>query len=40
MKKKMKFIKEFKDFDNSSELKDIKVMDYKHMGPIKFPLAQ
>ena len=33
-------IKEFKDFDNSKELKDIKVMDYKHMGPIKFPLAQ
>lgn len=33
-------IKEFKDFDNSKELKDIKVIDYKHMGPIKFPLAQ
>ena len=33
-------IKEFKDFDNSIELKDIKVVDYKHMGPIKFPLAQ
>ena len=33
-------IKEFKDFDNSKELKDIKVVDYKHMGPIKFPLAQ
>ena len=33
-------IKEFKDFDNSTELKDIKVVDYKHMGPIKFPLAQ
>ena len=33
-------IKEFKDFDNSKELKDIKVVDYKHMGPIKFPLAK
>ena len=33
-------IKEFKDFDNSKELKDIKIVDYKHMGPIKFPLAQ
>ena len=33
-------IKKFKDFDNSKELKDIKVIDYKHMGPIKFPLAQ
>ena len=33
-------IQEFKDFDNSTELKDIKVVDYKHMGPIKFPLAQ
>ena len=33
-------IKEFKDFDNSKDLKDIKIVDYKHMGPIKFPLAQ
>ncbi len=33
-------IKEFKDFDNSKDLKDIKVVDYKHMGPIKFPLAK
>lgn len=33
-------IKEFKDFDNSKELKDIKIIDYKHMGPIKFPLAK
>ncbi len=33
-------IKDFQDFDNSKELKDIKVIDYKHMGPIKFPLAQ
>ncbi len=33
-------IKEFKDFDNSKDLKDIKIVNYKHMGPIKFPLAQ
>lgn len=33
-------IKNFYDFDNSKELKDIKVKDYKHMGKIKFPIAQ
>ena len=33
-------IKEFNDFDNSKELKDIRVRKYKHMGPINFPLAQ
>lgn len=33
-------IKDFFDFDNSSELKDIKFENYKHMGPIKFPIAQ
>ncbi len=33
-------IKEFKKFDNSTDLKDIKVLNYKHMGPIKFPLAK
>lgn len=33
-------IKDFYDFDNSKELKDIKVKDYKHMGKIKFPIAQ
>ena len=35
-----KDIKNFYDFDNSSELKDIKIKNYKHMGSIKFPLAQ
>lgn len=33
-------IKEFEDFDNSSELKDIKVLNYRHHGPIKFPISQ
>lgn len=33
-------IKDFYKFDNSSSLKDIKVINYKHMGPIKFPLAR
>ena len=33
-------VKEFSDFDNSRELKDIKVLNYKHHGPIKFPISQ
>lgn len=33
-------IKDFYAFDNSQELKDIKVENYKHHGPIKFPIAQ
>lgn len=33
-------IKDFYDFDNSSDLKDIKLENYEHMGPIKFPIAQ
>ena len=33
-------IKNFYDYDNSSELKDIKVKEYKHMGKIDFPIAQ
>ena len=33
-------IKEFADFDNSRELKDIKVLNYKHHGKIHFPIAQ
>jgi thymidylate synthase len=33
-------VKDFYDFDNSSELKDIKLINYKHMGKILFPLAQ
>ena len=33
-------IVDFYKFDNSKELKDIKVKKYQHMGPIKFPIAQ
>ena len=33
-------IDNFYDFDNSSELKDIKIRKYEHHGPIKFPIAQ
>ena len=33
-------IKNFYDYDNSRELKDIKVKSYKHMGKIDFPIAQ
>ena len=33
-------IDNFFDFDNSKELKDVKVLNYKHMGKIEFPIAQ
>ncbi len=33
-------INDFYKFDNSKDLKDIKVKNYKHMGPIRFPIAQ
>lgn len=33
-------IDNFNDYDNSKELKDIKVKQYKHMGKISFPIAQ
>ncbi len=33
-------IKDFYAFDNSSDLKDIKIMNYEHQGPIKFAIAQ
>lgn len=33
-------IKEFSDFDNTRELRDIKVLNYKHHGEIKFPISQ
>ncbi len=35
-----KEIKDFYKFDNSKQLKDIKIENYQHMGPIKFPIAQ
>ena len=33
-------VKDFYEYDNSKDLKDIKVKRYKHMGKIKFPIAQ
>lgn len=33
-------IKNFYDFDNSKECKDIKVLEYQNHGPIHFPIAQ
>lgn len=33
-------VKDFFDFDNSRDLKDIKLINYKHMGKISFPIAQ
>ena len=33
-------VKDFYKFDNSKELKDIKITGYKHMGKIEFPIAQ
>lgn len=33
-------IKDFYAFDNSTEIKDIKLEDYQHMGKIAFPLSQ
>lgn len=33
-------VKNFYDYDNSKDLKDVKVLNYKHHGKIKFPIAQ
>ena len=33
-------IKEFKDFDNSKELKDMKLERYEHLGVIKMPVTE
>lgn len=33
-------VKDFYDFDNSKDCKDIKILNYKHHGPIRFPIAQ
>ena len=33
-------VKDFYDFDNSSDLKDLKIRKYKHHGKISFPIAQ
>lgn len=35
-----KSIREFKDFDNSKDIKHVKIKDYKHMGIIKFKVTQ
>ena len=33
-------VKSFYDFDHSIDCKDAKVLNYKHMGKINFPIAQ
>ena len=33
-------VEDFFDYDNSKEIKHVKVRNYKHMGKISFPLAQ
>lgn len=33
-------VTDFFDFDNSEKLNDIKLLNYKHMGEIKMPIAQ
>ncbi len=35
-----KDVHNFKDFDNSKDCKDVKVLNYKHHGKIDFPIAQ
>lgn len=35
-----KSICEFKDFDNSKDIKHVKIKNYKHMGIIKFKVTQ
>ena len=33
-------IKDFFEFDNSAECRDVKLINYQHMGKISFPIAQ
>ena len=33
-------VKDFYQFDHSTEPQDVKLVRYRHMGPIKFPIAQ
>lgn len=33
-------VTDFFDFDNSCECRDVKLIDYRHMGKISFPIAQ
>lgn len=35
-----KNVNDFFDFDNSRDLEDVKITNYKHMGKIKLPIAQ
>lgn len=30
----------FFDYDNSKDLKDVKVKNYKHLGKVRMPIAQ
>ena len=33
-------VEDFFEFDNSAECRDVKLIDYQHMGKISFPIAQ
>jgi len=33
-------VKNFYDYDNSRDCKDVKVLNYKHHGKIKFPISK
>ena len=33
-------VKDFFEFDNSRDCKDVKLLNYEHLGKIKFPIAQ
>ena len=33
-------VKDFFEFDNSRDCKDVKLLNYKHLGKIKFTIAQ
>lgn len=33
-------VNDFFEFDNSAELRDVKLINYRHMGKISFPIAQ
>ena len=33
-------VKNFFDYDNSKDLRDVKILNYKHHDKIKFPIAQ
>ena len=33
-------VNNFFDYDNSRDCKDVKVLNYKHQGKIKFPISK